>query len=171
MLNLLTAATLPHRLLTLCFRIRHTLCTALRIALYPLFAYVLYHPKIVWPKRWTTENPGLYGKDCEIHLCTTDGTHKRTLEYSHPKMSKNPKTYSHKFKQAGLAYEIALAIYESKCVHINGPFDASVHDKTIFEDPTLDEDGKPKGLMYKIPKGKKVIGDKGYRGFLDIVST
>ena len=86
-------------------------------------------------------------------------------------MSKNPKTYSHKFKQAGLAYEIALAIYESKCVHINGPFDASVHDKTIFEDPTLDEDGKPKGLMYKIPKGKKAIGDKGYQGFPGIVST
>ena len=86
-------------------------------------------------------------------------------------MSKNPKLYSHKFHQAALAYEIALSIRESKVVHINGPFDASIHDKAIFVDERIDEDGMPTGLKNKIPDKKKAIGDKGYRGLNGIVST
>jgi hypothetical protein len=44
---------------------------------------------------------------------------------------------------------------------MNGPYKASVHDITIFRD----------GLMAKIPRGKKVNADKGYRGEKAIIST
>jgi len=97
-------------------------------------------------------------------MVTVDGVHARTREFYHELMSKNPKLYSHKFNQAGLTYEIALSVYEDRCVHINGPFYASVHDKKVFEDDRLDENGNPMGLKYKIPEGHLVIGDKGYRG-------
>ena len=45
---------------------------------------------------------------------------------------------------------------------LNGPFKAAKHDKTIF---------RRKGLKDKIPPGKRVIGDKGYCGMPDIIST
>ena len=78
-------------------------------------------------------------------------------------MSKNPKYYSHKFKQAGLNYEIAISIFESKLVWVNGPFKASEHDIAVFR--------KHGGLKDKIPAGKMGIGDKGYRGERGILST
>lgn len=75
-------------------------------------------------------------------------------------MLKNPKLHSHKFNQAALAYEIALLLWENKCVHVNGPFEASIHDKAIFEEESADVDGKPKGLKNKTPDRKKAIGNK-----------
>jgi hypothetical protein len=39
---------------------------------------------------------------------------------------------------------------------VNGPFRAGENDMAIFK--------KPDGLMTRIPQGKKVIADEGYRG-------
>jgi hypothetical protein len=80
--------------------------------------------------------------------------HCRVDEPKNPTISKNPKYYSHKFKQAALDYEIGLSVYENRLVWMNGPFPAGQHDITIFR----------KDLNDMIPAGKKVIGDKGYRG-------
>jgi hypothetical protein len=88
--------------------------------------------------------------------------HCHVNEPRHPTLSKNPKYYSHKSGQAGMDYELALSVFDNCLVWMNGPYKASVHDMRIFRD---------KGLMAKIPAGKKVIGDKGYIGEKDIIST
>jgi hypothetical protein len=77
-------------------------------------------------------------------------------------LSKNPAYYSHKFNQAGLNYELGISIYDKKLVWMNGPFPASRNDISIF---------RTEGLKDKIPVGKLVVGDKGYRGEPAIIST
>jgi hypothetical protein len=84
-----------------------------------------------------------------------DGVHCRINEPKHPTMSKNPAYYSHKFESAGLNYELGISVFENKLVWMKGPFKAGTPDITVFRE---------KGLMDKIPVGKKVIADKGYRG-------
>ena len=77
-------------------------------------------------------------------------------------MSKDPKYYSHKFNEAGLNYELGISIFENMLVWLNGPFEAGSPDITVF---------RTKGLKDKMPKGKKAIGDKGYRGEKRMIST
>jgi hypothetical protein len=71
--------------------------------------------------------------------------------------------YSKKFNKAGLAYELGIAIYHNQLVWINGPFPAGQNDKKIFN--------KPNGLKSKIPAGKRAIGDEGYVGNPDKITT
>ena len=61
-----------------------------------------------------------------------------------------------------MCYELAVSVYHNKLVWMNGPFPAGKPDITIFR-----EEG---GLKDKIPDGKRVIGDKGYRGEKDIMA-
>jgi len=91
-----------------------------------------------------------------------DGTHCRINKPKHPTMSKNKSYYSHKFNQAGLNYEIGLSVFESRLVWMNGPFKAGQNDITIFRN---------KGLMDKIPNGKRAIADRGYQGEKEKCST
>lgn len=63
---------------------------------------------------------------------------------------------SHKFHEPGLPYELGIAIYDNRLVWINGPFQAAENDLSIMH--------KEDGLLSKIPAGKKVIADRGYRG-------
>ena len=71
--------------------------------------------------------------------------------------------YSHKFNGAGVGYELGIAIYSSRLVWIAGPFPASRHDLTIFRGGRPDEEPKdPEALIFKIPEGKKGIGDSAY---------
>jgi len=87
-----------------------------------------------------------------------DGTHCRIYEPRHPIHSKNPAHYSHKFKQAGLSYELALAAWESKLVWMRGPVKAGQPDMNIFSG----NDGTGEAcLRDKIPPGKGGIGDRG----------
>jgi hypothetical protein len=58
---------------------------------------------------------------------------------------------NHKNRKPGLAYGIALLLYEDKLIWINAPFKVSVHDLTMFQAPC--------GLEEKIPQGKRVIAD------------
>jgi hypothetical protein len=87
--------------------------------------------------------------------------HCRTNEPTHATLAKDTKSFSHKFHQAGVTYELALSIYDDKLVHMKGPCKASQHDITIFRDE----------LMKKTPNGKKGIGDNGYKGEKGIIST
>jgi hypothetical protein len=93
---------------------------------------------------------------------TVDWVHCRVYEPQHPTQSKNTDFYSHKFHQAGVGYEIGIAVYENKVVWVNGPFPAGKTDIHIF---------RHKGLKDKIPVGKRILGDNGYRGEDEIIGT
>ena len=62
----------------------------------------------------------------------------------------NPKLYDHKANRAGVSYELVLLLKKCKIISINGPFDASTSDLTMFRD-------KVKAM---IPDGYKLIGDR-----------
>jgi hypothetical protein len=82
---------------------------------------------------------------------TVDGVHFKTYESrKHP----TAKVYSHKSNGPAMSYEIAIAIHESRVLAINGPFDASKTDVTIFRDQLKDA----------MPEGRRGIGDSGYQG-------
>jgi len=85
----------------------------------------------------------------EILILTVDGVHFAIRE---PRTRPSAKWHSHKFDGPALVYEIAAAIRENRLVWINGPFEASVHDKTIYQ--------KPDGLKSKMPAGKLGVADR-----------
>lgn len=116
----------------------------------------LKQTKIVWPIDW--RRPG--SNQETIFIISVDGTHCRIHEPKHGRYSKNPKYYSHKFQTAGLSYEIALSIWEERCVWTSKRYRAGRNDKSIFN-------AKLKGM---IPPGKLVIADKGYPGSKTILS-
>lgn len=102
--------------------------------------------KIVWPGTWTSN-----------FIISVDGVHCRFHEEKHPTLSKNPKLWSHKFNGPGLAYELALDIFCSKLVWLKGPLEAGNSDRKIYNSE----------LRQKIPAGKKVVTDGGYRNRAD----
>jgi DDE superfamily endonuclease len=85
-------------------------------------------------------------------MVSVDGTHCRINE---PRQMPSSGWYSHKSNSAGLTYEIAVDIHESKVVWINGPFPAGQNDRSVYI--------QAGGLQSMIPPSKKVIADKGYR--------
>ena len=95
-----------------------------------------------------------------IFILSVDGVHTKTFENR-----KNPTAaiYSHKSNGPGLAYEIGVALYYDKIVWVNGPFPAGTSDLSIFR--------APNGLKSRIPAGKRIIGDNGYKGEANIIST
>lgn len=95
-----------------------------------------------------------------IFIISVDGTHCPINEPSHPTKSQDNDYYSWKLNQAGLAYEIALSLTESRIVWTSGPFKAKTNDISIFKH----------GLRALIPKGMRVIADKGYRGYPDVLA-
>jgi len=112
--------------------------------------------KIVWPAAWKRQGSPTF-------LYSVDGTHCRISEPMHKSMSKNPKWFSHKDKHPALTYELALSLWEPKLVWISPGEKASVHDITVFR--------RKNGLKSKTPKGKRGVGDLGYRGESKIIST
>ena len=70
---------------------------------------------------------------------------------------------SHKLGQKpGVNYQVGLSIYESKVLWVYGPAPPGpLNDIAVFRDR----------LKHKIPDGKRVIGDEGYRGEPEYVST
>lgn len=110
---------------------------------------LLKSEKIVWPASWSDPNA-----QSPIFLCSVDGTHCPIQEPTKGhKYSKNPKYYSHKHNQAGLAYEVAISIFTNRVVWISKPYPAGTKDPDIFADH----------LKNLIPKGKKVIADNAYK--------
>ncbi len=64
-------------------------------------------------------------------------------------------------------YESCLDIYEGRVVSLRGPFEAGMHDMTVFRGGK-EEDGKEnwdrEALYFKIKKGDCIVGDSGYEG-------
>jgi hypothetical protein len=66
---------------------------------------------------------------------------------------------SHKFRSAGLRYEIAICIATGWIVHFNGPFECgSWPDRKIFKQK----------LKYRLEKHEKVVADRGYKYIREI---
>ena len=98
--------------------------------------------------RWENRFRGNSTKTCK---CTVDGTDCRIYEPN----PFNRKWFSHKFKKAGLRYEVAVCIKTGDIVWINGPFPCGRWpDLKIFR----------RALMNMLGLGEMVEADLGYRG-------
>jgi hypothetical protein len=117
--------------------------------------------KIVWPEEWNNGHPLLHHDDTPVFLISVDGVHCKVNEPTHPIYSKNPKYYSHKSNSAALGYELGVSVFDNKLVWMKGPAKASKHDITVYRSE----------LKNKIPAGKRVIGDNGYRGEPNTISA
>ena len=110
--------------------------------------------KIVWPKF----------QDSDVWVMTVDGTHLLTLEPGDSDIPKDPSYFSFKHHAAGFNYEVGVHLFESRCIWLRGPFKAGA-----YNDAKMFKDG---GLMAKLKQaGKKAIGDEGYRGFPNQISS
>lgn len=96
----------------------------------------------------------------EFFILSVDGVHCRIYE---PRTNPSSGWFSKKFNNAGLTYELGVAIQHNKIVWINGPFPAGTNDIKMFR--------KPGGLKDKIPDQCRAIGDEGYRGEPSKIST
>ena len=104
-----------------------------------------------------------------IYLGTVDCVHCETNEF---RMDPNSKWYSHKHNDAGVSYEVVVDICEDNIIWTAGPKPASTHDITFFCGGTQVSRNRHKNeatwdknaLYFQILKGKKLIGDSGYKG-------
>jgi len=114
-----------------------------------------------WKIKWPDDN---FGND--IWVMSVDGVHIKSYEKrsNEKKLNLDPKIFSYKHRCAGYLVEIGLALHESKCVWIRGPYKAgTVNDIKVFT---------TKGLKDKLEQcGKVAIGDSGYTGYSHICST
>ena len=119
-----------------------------------LTPFLVSFTQIVWPDRWDPDHPDFDSN--EIIFITVDGMLCPIHEVkTHSTMTKDPKYFSFKHNHAGLLYEVAMSIYEDKCVWINGPIPGGeTNDKGLFN-------RKLKGM---IPPGMRALGDSGYGG-------
>ncbi len=118
----------------------------------------LKEEKIVWP----TKNGSDKEDDDEIWVITVDGIHFWVKEPEHATWSLDEAYYSHKYNKAGLDYELGISL-TGGLVWMNGPFPAGRSDRTIFA-----QDGLKAKLL---ASQKKAIGDRGYTGHQEAVST
>ncbi len=104
-------------------------------------------------------------------------TYLGTVNYVNCKVNEfrtkpHSKWYSHKHNGAGVSYEVAMDICDNKVIWIAGPKPASTHDITFFHGGTQVSTNQQKieatwdknALYFQILKGKKLIGDLGYKG-------
>ncbi len=111
-----------------------------------------------------------------IYLGTVDCVHCKTNEFC---TDPNSKWYSHKHNGAGVLYKVVVDLFDNKILWTAGPKPASTHNITFFCGGTQvstnrqrNEATWDKNAMYfKIPEGKKLIGDSGYKGEPSTLST
>ena len=87
----------------------------------------LFPDVIEWPVWWG--NPQDPEKGEPEFIITVDGTHCMIEEPTFDDFAENKKYYSHKFHSAGLDYEVALSIFQPKCVWVAGPYPAGKHEE------------------------------------------
>ena len=105
----------------------------------------------------------------KTYIGTVDCVHCETNEF---RTDPNSKWYSHKHNGAGVSYEVVVDLCEDKILWTAGPKPASTHDITFFRGGTQVSKNRHKNeatwdenaLYFQIPKGKKLIGDSGYKG-------
>ncbi len=95
------------------------------------------------------------GSICKITLDGTDVPIQEPRPFS-------PKWYSHKFKGAGLRYEVALCIQTGWIVWVHGPFPCG-----RFSDLRIARES----IIHKLRPGEKILADGGYRDGRVIMET
>jgi hypothetical protein len=105
-----------------------------------------------WQIVWKDEDDGT------VFIGSVDGTHFLIEE---PRTDPDSMWFSHKWNKPAVAYELALALHESKIIWVSGPHQAGLSDLHIFR----------LGLKQKIEHGKKMIADRGYTGYDEELST
>lgn len=110
--------------------------------------------------KWRFEDNPHIEADQDILIATIDGIHCQIYE---PRTEPSKTWYSHKLNKPGLTYELCIDLRRQNLVWINGPFKAGVNDITVAR--------MLNGILSKIPFGKKIIGDKGYRGEYDKITV
>ncbi len=121
---------------------------------------------IIWPDYWGHPDSEFGTKT--IFIVSVDGVHCRIQEPTHEDFSENTIYYSHKFKTAALDYEVAISIYEDKCVWIAGPYPAGKNDISVFRhklQQKILESRERSGVNHR------AVGDKGYRGERKVLSV
>lgn len=122
---------------------------------------------IFWPESWG--NPNNSQDDTEtIFIITVDGVHCPIEEPTLKDFSENRKFYSHKSNGPALDYEIAISIFTQQCVWAKGPYAAGTNDITVFRDRLKQ---KMKETRERSGGKQRGIGDRGYRGERDLLST
>jgi len=108
----------------------------------------LKYVKIVWPGdgEWQT-----------IFIISVDGVQCHFHEVKHATLSKDPSYFGHKFKGPGLGYELALHLWLSRLVWVRQNTNTKDSDLKVYREQ----------LKHKIPAGKKVVADGGYRDKAD----
>ena len=81
---------------------------------------------------------------------TIDGVHFKILEY----YPFNKKWFSHKFKRAGITYEIGCNVHTGDICWAFGGYPAGVSDLTM----------ERQGILRVLPPTEIIIADKGYVG-------
>ena len=125
----------------------------------------LQHEKIIWPEeRYKNPNSAKY-------VVTVDCVDCHIREPKHPEKNIDTSYSSHKFKKAGLRYELGIDVHHPSLVWLSGPHKAgSDSDKKIFKQ----KDGLRDKLKKLVQYGKKGIADGGYEGhekYLSLSST
>ncbi|KAL7544298.1 hypothetical protein ACHAWF_007685 [Thalassiosira exigua] len=88
-----------------------------------------------------------------------------------------PSTTNYNFKSntAGVGYLFGLAIEEPRIVCVDGPYNASRSDICIFRGSKNSKEKKEhwneNALYFKVPEGKKVVGDGGFAGEPSKITT
>ena len=118
--------------------------------------FEIFSTQIFWPPQWTNDPDG-----SPTFLLTVDGIHCKISEPRQGEKEFVTRLYSHKFHSAGLNYEVGISVFTNQVVWLSGPQQAATADITIYRE----------GLLQQIPPGKRVIGDKGYRGEPETVSV
>lgn len=116
---------------------------------------------IVWLTHWGNKKSG--SNDEPIFIITIDGMHCPILQPTHSSFSENTKFYSHKFKSAGLDYEVVISIFTQQVVWIYGPFPDGDPDISIFQNKLKEKmlwacNNSTTNMVYR------GIGVKGYCG-------
>jgi DDE superfamily endonuclease len=94
-------------------------------------------------------------------FATIDGIHCQILE---PRVNDpGPHWWSHKSNGPAVTYELVIHTRKQQLMWIKGPKPAATKDITMTREPD--------GILGKIPDGKKIIGDKAYRGEPDKISA
>ena len=124
-------------------------------------------PEVVeFPENWG--NPDSDNNDEPYFVMTVDGIHCPIEEPTHDQCSENKKYFSHKFRKAALDYELDISIFSQQCAWVSGPYPAGTHDITVFR-ARLKKKIQEARERSRVPY--RVIGDRGYRGEREFIST
>ena len=111
------------------------------------------------------------GMNLNLDWLSVDGVHFHSSEM---RPDPHSKWYSHKFNGPGFAYEVALDTVEDVARWTNDPKPAATHDLTFLRGGTLKQGKKnwdKSALYFYMPKGVRLVGDSGYSGQDDLIST